>query len=200
MRFALLSSGFDPRSLIIEITETAIMRDMAAAIPRLAALKAIGIRIAIDDFGTGYSSLAYLQQFPVDTLKIDRSFISSMASSPESAVLIHTLVQLGKTLGLETLAEGIEGPEAVRAARARGVRQRAGVSLRPAARRRCGAALSRRPWTFPRAGPGEQGNVGGHCGRTRREAIAQIRGQIVDISTHRGPLVSRHDRNGRVRT
>lgn len=111
VRFALLSSGFHPGSLIIEITETAIMRDMAAAIPRLAALKSTGIRIAIDDFGTGYSSLAYLQQFPVDTLKIDRSFIASMASSPESAVLIHTLVQLGKTLGLETLAEGIEGTE-----------------------------------------------------------------------------------------
>jgi diguanylate cyclase (GGDEF)-like protein len=111
VRFALLSSGFDPGSLIIEITETAIMRDMAAVIPRLAALKATGIRIAIDDFGTGYSSLAYLQQFPVDTLKIDRSFIASMASSPESVVLIHTLVQLGKTLGLETLAEGIEGSE-----------------------------------------------------------------------------------------
>jgi EAL domain-containing protein (putative c-di-GMP-specific phosphodiesterase class I) len=66
------------------------------------------VRIAIDDFGTGYSSLAYLQQFPVDTLKIDRSFISTMADSPESGALIRTLVQLGKTLGLETLAEGIE--------------------------------------------------------------------------------------------
>ena len=66
------------------------------------------MRIAIDDFGTGYSSLAYLRQFPVDALKIDRSFISAIASSSESQVLIHTLVQLGKTLGLETLGEGIE--------------------------------------------------------------------------------------------
>ena len=84
------------------------MRNVPAVVPRLAALKATGVRIAIDDFGTGYSSLAYLQQFPVDTLKIDRSFISSMADSPESGALIRTLVQLGKTLGLETLAEGIE--------------------------------------------------------------------------------------------
>ena len=105
---ALEISGFDARSLIIEITETAIMRNVSAFVPRLAALKAIGVRIAIDDFGTGYSSLAYLQQFPVDTLKIDRSFISTMADSPESGALIRTLVQLGKTLGLETLAEGIE--------------------------------------------------------------------------------------------
>jgi diguanylate cyclase (GGDEF)-like protein len=108
---ALQSSGFDAQSLIIEITETAIMRNMAAVVPRLAALKATGVRIAIDDFGTGYSSLAYLQQFPVDTLKIERSFISTMADSPESGALIRTLVQLGKTLGLETLAEGIEESE-----------------------------------------------------------------------------------------
>jgi EAL domain-containing protein (putative c-di-GMP-specific phosphodiesterase class I) len=72
------------------------------------------VRIAIDDFGTGYSSLAYLRQFPVDALKIDRSFISEIASSGQSAALIHTLVQLGKTLDIETLAEGIEDPDQLR--------------------------------------------------------------------------------------
>ena len=66
------------------------------------------MRIAIDDFGTGYSSFAYLRQFPVDALKIDRSFISGVAASNHSKALIHTLVQLGKTLGLQTLGEGIE--------------------------------------------------------------------------------------------
>ncbi|MGD0638424.1 MAG: EAL domain-containing protein, partial [Nitrososphaerales archaeon] len=71
-------------------------------------LKEIGVRIAIDDFGTGYSSLAYLRQFPVDALKIDRSFVTHISESEESGALIHTLVQLGKTLHLETLAEGIE--------------------------------------------------------------------------------------------
>jgi predicted signal transduction protein with EAL and GGDEF domain len=105
---ALEDSGFDARSLIVEITETAIMRNVSTVVSRLLALKETGVRIAIDDFGTGYSSLAYLQQFPVDTLKIDRSFISTMADSPESGALIRTLVQLGKALGLETLAEGIE--------------------------------------------------------------------------------------------
>jgi diguanylate cyclase (GGDEF)-like protein len=105
---ALRVSGLDPRSLIVELTETAIMRNMPDAVRRLLALKAMGVRVAIDDFGTGYSSLAYLQQFPVDTIKIDRSFIASMADSPEAGVLIRSLVQLGKTLGLETLAEGIE--------------------------------------------------------------------------------------------
>jgi EAL domain-containing protein (putative c-di-GMP-specific phosphodiesterase class I) len=105
---ALETSGFDARSLIVEITETAIMRNVSTVVSRLAALKATGVRIAIDDFGTGYSSLAYLQKLPVDILKIDRSFISTMADSPESGALIRTLVQLGKMLGLETLAEGIE--------------------------------------------------------------------------------------------
>ena len=111
IRRALDASGFDARSLIVEITETSIMRNVSAVVPRLAALKETGVRIAIDDFGTGYSSLAYLQQFPVDILKIDRSFISTMADSPESGALVRTLVQLGKTLGLETLAEGIEETE-----------------------------------------------------------------------------------------
>jgi EAL domain-containing protein (putative c-di-GMP-specific phosphodiesterase class I) len=111
VRVALQSSGFPASSLTLEITETAIMKDMAAVVPRLEALKSTGVRIAIDDFGTGYSSLAYLQQFPVDTLKIDRSFISAMAGSVESGALVRTLVQLGKTLGLETLAEGIEDCE-----------------------------------------------------------------------------------------
>ena len=93
---------------MLEVTETTLMRDTALMVDRLVALKQLGVRIAIDDFGTGYSSLAYLRQFPVDILKIDRSFISSMANTRESSLLIHTLVQFGKTLGLETIAEGIE--------------------------------------------------------------------------------------------
>jgi diguanylate cyclase (GGDEF)-like protein len=104
-------SGFDPGSLVVEITETAIMGDVESTIPRLHKLKEMGVRIAIDDFGTGYSSLAYLRQFPVDTLKIDRSFVSSMSDSSASSALVHTLVRLGKSLGLETLAEGIETTE-----------------------------------------------------------------------------------------
>jgi EAL domain-containing protein (putative c-di-GMP-specific phosphodiesterase class I) len=108
VRHALNDSGLDPGALTLEVTETTLMRDANATARRLTALKKLGVRIAIDDFGTGYSSLAYLRQFPVDALKIDRSFISGIAASKESAALIHTLVQLGKTLHIETLAEGIE--------------------------------------------------------------------------------------------
>jgi diguanylate cyclase (GGDEF)-like protein len=105
---ALRVSGFDPGSLILELTETALMHDAEGTIIRLELLKALGVRIAIDDFGTGYSSLGYLRQFPIDVLKIDRSFVSGIADTTESAALVHTLVQLGKVLGLETIAEGIE--------------------------------------------------------------------------------------------
>jgi diguanylate cyclase (GGDEF)-like protein len=109
VREALRSSGIEPGSLILEITETTLMRDPDAAAQRLHSLKALGVCIAIDDFGTGYSSLTYLRQFPVDALKIDRSFISGLAASRESSnALIHTLVQLGKALGMKTLGEGIE--------------------------------------------------------------------------------------------
>jgi diguanylate cyclase (GGDEF)-like protein len=105
---AIASSGIEPTSLTLEITETTIMRDADATARRLADVKALGVRIAIDDFGTGYSSLAYLRQFPVDALKIDRSFIAGLTDSDEADALVHTLVRLGKTLGIETLAEGIE--------------------------------------------------------------------------------------------
>ena len=105
---ALAASGLAPAALTLEITETALMRDVEAAALRLRELKALGVHIAIDDFGTGYSSLSYLRQFPVDALKIDRSFIAGIAASQQSKALIHTLVQLGKTLGLDTLGEGIE--------------------------------------------------------------------------------------------
>jgi diguanylate cyclase (GGDEF)-like protein/PAS domain S-box-containing protein len=105
---ALATTSLDPRFLVIEITESTLMRDADATIRRLREIKDLGVHVAIDDFGTGYSSLAYLRQFPVDALKIDRSFIAAMADSPESGALIHTLVELGRTLGLETLAEGIE--------------------------------------------------------------------------------------------
>ena len=84
------------------------MRNIAATARRLTAIKQLGVRIAIDDFGTGYSSLAHLEQFPVDALKIDRSFIAGLSANKEGETLIRTLVQLGKALSIETFAEGIE--------------------------------------------------------------------------------------------
>ncbi len=108
IRHALHSSGLKPSSLIVEVTEGALMRDENAAAKRMRAIKDLGVSVAVDDFGTGYASLAYLRQFPIDCIKIDKSFTSAIAASPASLTLIRTLVQLGKDLGLKTLAEGVE--------------------------------------------------------------------------------------------
>jgi predicted signal transduction protein with EAL and GGDEF domain len=107
---ALEQSGLAPGGLTLEITETAIMRNVEATARRLSAIKGLGVRIAIDDLGTGYSSLAHLQRFPLDALKIDRAFTARLTQNPEGETIIHTLVQLGKALAIETLAEGIEQP------------------------------------------------------------------------------------------
>ena len=105
---ALSHSGLDPTALTIEITETTLMRNADDTSRRLTEIKQLGVRIAIDDFGTGYSSLAHLQRFPVDALKIDRSFIFGLRHNQEGETLVRTLVQLGKALSIETFAEGIE--------------------------------------------------------------------------------------------
>ena len=108
IRHALLVSGLSANSLIIEMTETALMLDVDAVVKRLQAIRDLGVRIAIDDFGTGYSSLSHLRQFPVDCIKIDKSFTGSLATSDESKALVKTFIQLGRDLGLKTLAEGVE--------------------------------------------------------------------------------------------
>ena len=108
VRETLRDCRLDPETLTLEITETVLMREPEATALLLKELKALGVRIAVDDFGTGYSSLAYLRQFPVDSLKIDRTFITALELSSEGHALTHTLIQLGKALGLQTLAEGVE--------------------------------------------------------------------------------------------
>jgi diguanylate cyclase (GGDEF)-like protein len=108
VRSALADSGLDPATLTLEITETALMRRPATTAHLLRELKALDVQIAVDDFGTGYSSLGYLRQFPIDSLKIDRTFITGLALSSGANALAHTFIQLAKTLGLRTLAEGVE--------------------------------------------------------------------------------------------
>jgi diguanylate cyclase (GGDEF)-like protein len=107
---ALADSGLAPRLLTLQITETALVRDAARSARQLRALKRLGLRVAIDNFGTDHWSLAHLRQFMVDAVKIDRSFIHSIATSAEADALIDTLVELGRTLGIETYAEGTEEP------------------------------------------------------------------------------------------
>ena len=107
VRDALAQSGLAAGSLTLEITESVLMTDTDIAVQRLAELKQLGVRIAMDDFGTGYSSLSYLSRFPVDILKMDRSFLRDGAT-PQTSVLASAVIALGETLQLEVVAEGIE--------------------------------------------------------------------------------------------
>jgi EAL domain-containing protein (putative c-di-GMP-specific phosphodiesterase class I) len=109
----LKQTGLDPNDLQLEITETIAMGDPERAASVLSELKALGVRLSVDDFGTGYSSLSRLQQFPVDSLKIDRAFISRMDSDPESHKIVQIIIMLAQNLGLVTVAEGTETEEQV---------------------------------------------------------------------------------------
>jgi diguanylate cyclase (GGDEF)-like protein len=124
----LAAASFDPSNLILEITESAMMRDTETVVQNLHALRALGLRIAVDDFGTGYSSLAYLEQFPVDILKIDRSFVTTL-SDDDPAGLARAIIQIAETLGLMTVAEGVESEEQAERLRALGCRAAQGYHL-----------------------------------------------------------------------
>ncbi len=118
--FALTSSGLEPSRLMLEITEGLMMDDASATLLRLRALKALGVRLAVDDFGTGYSSLSYLRQFPIDILKIDKSFIEGVGNGGDHSVIANAIVTLGAALSLTTIAEGIENLEQLRQLQALG--------------------------------------------------------------------------------
>jgi predicted signal transduction protein with EAL and GGDEF domain len=106
----LAETGLPPGDLTLELTEGTLMRRTEDALARLHALKALGVRLAVDDFGTGYSSLAYLQRFPVDVLKLDKSFVDGIAVTPHDAEIARVVLALGDALGLRTVAEGVETP------------------------------------------------------------------------------------------
>ena len=105
---ALAATGADPSRLKLEITETTIMDDLAEAAVKLTALRAQGIRISLDDFGTGYSSLTYLSRLPLDQLKIDQSFVACLPEDANGAMVAQTIIGMGRGLGLEVIAEGVE--------------------------------------------------------------------------------------------
>jgi EAL domain-containing protein (putative c-di-GMP-specific phosphodiesterase class I) len=108
VKAALAASGLHPGSLVLEMTESVVMQDTEATFAKLNLLKSLGVRIAIDDFGTGYSSLSYLHRFPLDILKIDRSFVTRLGEERDGTELARAIIMLGETLGLEVVAEGIE--------------------------------------------------------------------------------------------
>jgi diguanylate cyclase (GGDEF)-like protein/PAS domain S-box-containing protein len=108
---ALKNARLDPKYLELELTESGLMRHAEPAARTLGQLKAIGVRLAIDDFGTGYSSLSYLTRFPIDTLKLDQSFLNDIIADSDRAIIVDMVVRLGRTLRKKVIAEGVETPE-----------------------------------------------------------------------------------------
>jgi EAL domain-containing protein (putative c-di-GMP-specific phosphodiesterase class I) len=108
VKHVLSDTGLDAAGLCLEITESSVMGDAKAATVILNALKSLGVMLAIDDFGTGYSSLAYLEKFPVDALKVDRSFVTTLGVGMSEPTLVAGVVSLAHSLGLSVIAEGVE--------------------------------------------------------------------------------------------
>ena len=121
MRDVLLRHGVPARALTLEITETTLMGKLSLVMPTLYALRALGIKFSIDDFGTGYSSLAYLSTLPIDSLKIDRSFVMDMDRLPQNVEIVRAVVTLGRSLGKKIIAEGIETTAQLTTVKALGV-------------------------------------------------------------------------------
>jgi EAL domain-containing protein (putative c-di-GMP-specific phosphodiesterase class I) len=111
VRDRLQRAGLPGDVLELEVTESAVMANTGEAMRILTQLRQIGVRVSVDDFGTGHSSLAYLRQLPVDHLKIDRSFVRDIAVNPRDASIVRSVIDLGHTLGLELIAEGVEDAE-----------------------------------------------------------------------------------------
>ena len=114
LQAAMAHAGAVPSWVTLELTESMLMQNSSASLERLHAIRGLGVHIAIDDFGTGYSSLAYLEHFPVTHIKIDRSFVTPLDDPRRGAGVVHAIVEIGRALGLTTVAEGIETPTELR--------------------------------------------------------------------------------------
>jgi EAL domain-containing protein (putative c-di-GMP-specific phosphodiesterase class I) len=111
VRHAIAGTGIDPGRLKLEVTESVLMAEPDRAVAVLTELKGLGVTLAVDDFGTGYSSLSYLHRFPIDVVKVDRSFVSTMHSDSSSFKIVRSITRLAHDLGLKVVAEGVERPE-----------------------------------------------------------------------------------------
>jgi len=125
-------TGFDPGRLNLEITESSLLSQTGDVQRNMERLRQLGVRLHLDDFGTGYSSLSYLQLYPIDVLKIDRSFVQGMLDNDSNAELVRTIVAMAKNLNLKVVAEGIEDPRQLAALRGLGCDAGQGFLFSPA--------------------------------------------------------------------
>ena len=145
---ALEETRIDPGALRLEITETVVMQEAPSTLAKLEALKKLGVRLAIDDFGTGYSSLGYLKRFPVDTLKIDRSFVNGIGRDVEDTAIVRAVITVAKSLGLAVTAEGIENDAQLTELRALGCDRGQGyLFAKPISGDRIPELLAAAPWS-----------------------------------------------------
>jgi EAL domain-containing protein (putative c-di-GMP-specific phosphodiesterase class I) len=128
---AIENAGLEPECVKLEITENTLMQDIEIIIPKLKQIQSMGVRIAIDDFGTGYSSLAYLQQFPINTLKIDRSFVSDIRAEQGGASIVDAIVAMARGLRLDLVAEGVENRTQLRYLQQQGCEEVQGFIFSP---------------------------------------------------------------------
>ena len=128
---ALAASGMPPELLQLEITESMVMHNVARAIELLDIIRGRGVRLAIDDFGTGYSSMSLMKKFPVDTIKIDRSFVKDLPDDAEDRAIAQAIISMGKALGMTLVAEGVETAEQAAFLRAHGCDEMQGYLLSP---------------------------------------------------------------------
>ena len=179
---AIAEAGVPASALTLELTESTVMGESHRSMAVLEGLRQLGLRLSVDDFGTGYSSLTHLRSLPVSELKIDKSFVMTMTVNDQDAVIVRTLVDLGRSLGLKTVAEGVESPDAQAMLRELRVRRGAGLPVQPARARRAVHRVARPP-AGPPDRPGRRGRAvrplaaPGGVGRRARPSSAQTSGQ-----------------------
>ena len=173
---SLAEAGLDPAHLGLELTESAVMQDTEAVGVTLARLKALGVQVAVDDFGTGFSSMNYLKQFPVDILKVDRSFVAGLGRDPGDSAIVAAVIGLAQSLGLAAIAEGVETFEQLAALHALGCDRAQGYYF---SRPQPAAAMERALVERVAAGSGSLGGGVGEGGR-RSRAVAPARVLVCD--------------------
>ncbi|HEX7166423.1 MAG TPA: EAL domain-containing protein, partial [Acidimicrobiales bacterium] len=181
-------AGIDPTALCLELTESMLMEDAEHAVATLRRLKETGVRLAIDDFGTGYSSLAYLKRFPIDELKVDRSFVAGLGRDPEDFVIVSAVANLATSLGVEMVAEGVENVRHLTELESLGCPLAQGYLWSPPVPAAAVPALLARPVVRPSHGPSTPDDSPGTASNARAQAHQAI--DVVSLLAHelRAPL------------